>query len=820
MNTLLWLIGWLGTLMALAYVGTSLAVSAAVVAAALLVTTLFSTLSWFSLLLLWASFGGVSFCVLHPEYRKRYLVLPLFDKMSKNLPRISETESIALEAGTVSWDGELFSGTPQWEKLLTIPAPHLSEEERLFLEGPVRTLCESVNDWHISHRDYDLPENVWAFLKSEGFFGLIIPAKFGGKGFSEAAHSQILATLASRSLTLGITVSVPNSLGPAELLVRYGTPAQRDYYLPRLAQGLEIPCFALTSPHAGSDATAITDSGVICRGMFNNQEVIGIRLNWDKRYITLAPIATLIGLAFKLYDPDALLGDKPELGITCAIIPATTPGITIGRRHLPTQVPFQNGPTKGKDVFIPLDWIIGGPEMAGQGWRMLVECLSTGRAVSLPALSVGNAKLAVLLSSAYCQIRRQFRSPLANFEGIQEVLARVGGFTYLSEAIRRLTVSLLDMGEKPSVCGAIAKYHVTELSRKVANDTMDIFAGKAIMTGPNNPMIHGYQGVPIGITVEGANILTRNMIIFGQGSLRCHPFLMKEMQTLKQQNLANFEHTLGEHIRYLLSNTAKALFHGLTFSKFAHSPVSNASKIYFQQLARASSAFAIMTDAVLLVLGGKLKTKESLSARLADMLAMMYSLSAVLKYHYDQGSPEEDLPLVQWSSDYCLAQFWQALKDCLHNFPSKPLAIGLKLLLMPYGMPCHPPKDKLNQGISQQLSILSTTRARLIEHTFIADNEADFVASLEKAFKETLNLGPLLNQIYWGESLEEGIQTALESKMIHEKEALALIKLNQLYQRVIAVDDFSMDELLSKQSNLTERSQTDLHIAKDDQLLN
>lgn len=803
MSTLVWLIFWLGGLIALAYHRASLLTSMGTIAALLLASTLFSPFSWLSLLLLWGIFAGLAFVTLHPEYKKHYLVVPVFEAMSKSLPTMSETEKVALEAGTVGWDGEIFSGQPQWEKLLTISTPKLTDEEKAFLEGPVRTLCEMVNDWEVTHTLYDLPENAWDFIKDNGFFALIIPKKYGGKGFSEFAHSEILSTLAGRSLTLASTVAVPNSLGPAELLLRYGTPEQRDYYLPRLASGTDIPCFALTGKDAGSDASAITDTGIICKGQFEGQEVIGIKLNWDKRYITLAPIATLLGLAFKLYDPDMLIGDNRELGITCALIPTDTPGITIGRRHLPTNIPFQNGPTQGNDVFIPLDWIIGGQNMVGQGWRMLVECLSTGRAISLPSTSSGGAKVAAMTAGAYARVRRQFRNPICAFEGVQEALARVGGFAYMSEAVRHLTVAMVDAGERPSVLGAIAKYHVTEFGRKVANDVMDIHGGKGIMMGPKNYTGRSYQGVPIAITVEGANILTRSMIIFGQGAIRCHPYILKEMQAVEHQSIQDFEQHLAQHVSHTLSNGARAILYGLTFSKFAPSPLSNATKPYFQQLSRACSAFALVSDVVMALLGGKLKFKEGLSARLGDMLSMMYVLSAVLKRFQDQGANQSDLPLLNWSAKYCLAKFWQAMDELLFNLPQRAIGIFLRVMVMPFGIPCKAPSDALNREVSDVLTTLSDARARLVGNSFISTTEGDSIACLEKAFYETIHHAPLLKRLYDAiknqdilqGSLHQCIDAALKAKILTEQEAADLLDTERLCAQVIEVDDFAPSEL-------------------------
>lgn len=797
MSTLLWLIFWLGGLIALGYFRASLIVAVAAIGAGLLITTLFSDISWFSTFVLWAIYGGSAFVLLHPEYKKRLIINPLFDAMNKNLPTMSNTEQVALEAGTVSWDGELFSGHLQWEKLLTIPTPKLTEEEKQFLEGPVKTLCEMTNDWEIVHLNHDLSQEIWDYIKAQGFFALIIPKKYGGKGFSEYAHSEILSTLASRSLTLASTIAVPNSLGPAELLLHYGTPEQRDHYLPRLASGEDIPCFALTGPNAGSDAGAITDFGIVCKQQYKGKETLGIKLNWDKRYITLAPIATILGLAFKLYDPDHLLGGPEEIGITCALIPTTTTGVSIGRRHLPS-LPFQNGPTQGTDVFIPLDWIIGGERMAGQGWRMLVECLSTGRAISLPSISGGGALAATMATGIYARIRRQFRTPLASFEGIQEVLGRMGGFTYLSQATRQLTVSMIDAGERPSVPGAISKYHVTELSRIVANDAMDIHGGKGIMMGPKNYLSIGYQGIPIAITVEGANILTRNMIIFGQGAVRCHPFILKEMHALHGQNIQEFEHLLGQHTSYTITNCTRAFFHGLTHAYFAKSPVNHFTKPYFKQLERASHAYAFVSDAAMAMLGGKLKFKESISARLGDMLAMMYIVSAVLKRFQDDGSNVSDQVFVTWSVRYCLDKFWQTMSELLSNLPNVWAAGVLRFLVMPLGVPKFAIKDKLNREITEILTTPSETHKRLFHNVFISKEGDDNLALLVQAFNDVTLYGPILKKLYEAVkhnekvqgSLKLSIDTALQINVLTEEEANTLYTLDAIIQRIISVDDF------------------------------
>jgi acyl-CoA dehydrogenase len=520
--TLLWLLGFFFGTLALTYHRVGLLNFTISFGVAFFFFLLFGDPGFFSTFFLLLILGVLMF-LNHEGYRLEYVTAQMLEIYRKLLPSMSDTEREALEAGTVWWDGQLFSGAPDWSELLDTPEPKLSDEEQAFLDGPVEELCGMLDEWHITHERGDLPPEVWDFLKANGFFAMIIPKSFGGLEFSALAHSEVLVKVASRSPTACSTIAVPNSLGPAELLLHYGTDEQKQRYLPGLADGSEIPCFALTSPRAGSDAAAIPDVGVVCKGMWEGEEVIGLRLTWDKRYITLAPIATVLGLAFKMLDPDHLLGDTEDLGITCALIPTDIPGVETGRRHFPLNIPFQNGPTRGEDVFVPLDAIIGGVEMAGQGWRMLVELLSVGRCITLPSNATGGAKAGAFASGAYTRIRKQFNLPVAEFEGVQEALARIGGFTYIMDASRKLTAGAVDQGHRPSVPSAILKYHCTEMGRMVANDTMDVHGGKAICLGPRNYVARGYQSVPIAITVEGANILTRSLIIFGQGAIRCHP---------------------------------------------------------------------------------------------------------------------------------------------------------------------------------------------------------------------------------------------------------------------------------------------------------
>src|SRR5262245_17414022 len=534
------------------------------------------------MLLLWGGFALLT-ALNVDTLRRRVITHPFLRTYRRLLPTMSDTEREALEAGTVWWDGELFTGKPDWSKLAAAHVPRLSAEEQAFLDGPCEELCRMLDDWEITHVRADLPPPVWEFLKKKGFFAMIIPKRYGGLEFSAYAHSCVLTKISSRSGVASSTVAVPNSLGPAELLLHYGTEEQKNHYLPRLARGDDLPCFALTGPRAGSDAASIPDTGVVCRGSYEGREIIGIKLNFAKRYITLAPVASVIGLAFRLHDPEKLLGgDKSDYGITCALIPRDASGVTVGRRHFPLNIPFQNGPVHGRDVFMPLDCIIGGPAMAGQGWRMLVEQLSVGRCISLPSNATGGAKAGVYASTAYARIRRQFSQPVARFEGVEAALARMAGSTYIMDAARSVTAGAIDGGQRPSVPAAILKYHCTELARQVANDAMDVHGGKGIMLGRRNYLGRGYQIVPIAITVEGANILTRSLIIFGQGAIRCHPYVLREMNAArlkdKTKSLDEFDDALFDHMGYTLSNAARSLVMAATLARFSHAPTSGATR--------------------------------------------------------------------------------------------------------------------------------------------------------------------------------------------------------------------------------------------------
>lgn len=734
--------------------------------------------------------------------RHKWIIEPLLNKYRKELPPMSNTEREALAAGTVSWEGDLFQGNPDWEKLLAYPPPHFTAEEKAFIEGPLEQLCAMINDWDITHTRADLPPELWKFLKEEGFFALIIPKEYGGKAFSAYAHSQILVKIYGCSTTVGSTVSVPNSLGPAELLLHYGTPEQKNYYLPRLAKGEEIPCFALTGPEAGSDASAMTDTGVVCYGEWNNEKIVGLRLNFNKRYITLAPIATVIGLAFKMYDPDHLLGSKRNIGITCALIPRNTPGIEMGKRHFPANVTFQNGPIQGKDVFIPLDWIIGGPQMAGQGWRMLMECLASGRAISLPASSIGGAKALLSATGAYARVRRQFNVPIGRFEGIQEVLGRMGGFTYIMDATRTFTANLIDQGAKPAVASAITKYHVTELGRQFAADAMDIHGGKGICLGPKNYTMRFYESVPIAITVEGANILTRCLIIFGQGVMRCHPYIFAEAEAARNKNekdaLRDFDTAVMGHMGFTFSNVIRTFILSLTGGRTVKAP-SGKLKRYFQEATRFSSAFALLADFSLLIFGGSLKRRENISARLGDVLSELYLLSAVLKQYYDQGKNEEDLPVVKWAALTSLFQIQQKIDEILHNFPNRIIRLFLSFVIFPWGQHFSKPSDKLTRKIANLLLSQTPTRARLTEGAFLSNVSGNTLHLLEDALLKSIAAEPLLKIIkataHENDTISEQAKRAFAEKIISEEQLNIVLSAEEARQKVIAVDDFTSEEL-------------------------
>jgi acyl-CoA dehydrogenase len=722
------------------------------------------------------------------------------------MPPMSDTEREAIQAGTVWWDAELFSGRPNWKKLLSIPQPTLTAGEQTFLDGPVEELCRMLDNWRINEELHDIPPEVWQFMKEKGFLGMIIPKKYGGLEFSALAHSAVVMKVASRSMTAAVTVMVPNSIGPAELIHLYGTEEQKNYYLPRLARGEEIPCFALTGPDAGSDAASMTDTGVVCRGEFQGQkDVLGIRLNWEKRYITLGPIATVLALAFKLYDPEHLLGEKTEIGITVALVPTHTPGVSIGRRHFPLNVSFQNGPNTGRDVFIPIDWIIGGPKQAGQGWRMLMECLAAGRSISLPSLSTGAGKLVSRTVGAYARIRKQFKTPIGYFEGIEEALARMGGYCYLMDAARVMTVGAVDMGEKPSVISAIVKYHHTERMRRLVNDAMDVLGGRGICMGRRNFLGTVYQAIPISITVEGANILTRSLIIFGQGAIRCHPYILKEMKAAADPDPVRasmrFDRALFHHIGFFFRNVTRAFFTGLTGAKFVSAPTDGPSSRYYRQLTRMSTAFALTSDMAMLILGGALKRKESISARLGDVLSYLYLASASLKHFKDQGAPPEDLPFLQWACEYSLYNIQVRLGEIIGNLPNRPAAWLLRFLIFPTGKPYRGPSDELNHRLASLLLQPSAARDRLTAGIYLPSGHGEPVEVLEVALKKVIEAEAVekkLKKAVQAGGLKAGdqetlLREAVQAGIIDKKEADLVRSAEEARREAIQVDDFPQD---------------------------
>jgi acyl-CoA dehydrogenase len=744
--------------------------------------------------------------------RRAYVTPHIFARFKRVMPVMSHTERDALEAGTTWWEVDLFSGKPDWEKLLAFPRPTLSAEEQSFLDHEVNELCDMVNDWETTQVLQDLSPHAWQFVKDKGFLGMIIPKMYGGKEFSAYMHSQVIMKLSTRCSALAVSVMVPNSLGPAELILHYGTDSQKVYYLPRLALGTEIPCFALTNPYAGSDAAATPDVGVVCMAEYEGKQTLGLRVTWSKRYITLGPIATLLGLAFRTLDPDHLIGKDRELGITCALVPTTHRGVTIGRRHWPLNAVFQNGPTSGVDVFIPMEWVIGGIPMLGKGWRMLMECLAAGRAISLPASNVGMCKLAVRGTSAYAAIRRQFKTPIGKFEGVQEALARMGGNLYMIDAARKLSTVALDLGEKPAIISAIAKYHVTERARMVVNDGMDVLGGKGICIGPQNFLARAYQQLPIGITVEGANILTRCLIIFGQGAIRAHPYVFKEMAATqeKDQLKANrdFDAAFFGHIGFILANFVHSLLLGLTGGGLAPVPPGAAPEAhhYYRAASRISCGFALLSDFSMFVLGDSLKRREHISARLGDILSQLYLISAALKRYEDDGRPGMDEPYLHWSVQDAMLKAQQAMVGVLENFPNRFLAVLIRFVIFPFGLPYSNPSDALGKQVAEAMQTVGESRDRLLAESHLQGEIADPVScceialgmlssveAIEERLKPTIQAGNLPPIPQGLDAMREWAARAALEGFIDAQERQQLLEFTRVADLAIQVDDFSAD---------------------------
>ena len=816
------MMGWIAcsalvALLFLAYVNASGLAWTAVLGALLVLVSWFLPLSQTAMSTALLVFALLAAVLNIAALRQRVVSSPLLALYRRILPPMSQTEQEAIDAGTVWWEGQLFSGKPDWNVLHAYPQPRLSPAEIAFLDNEVEQLCAMVTDWETAHVYQDLPPHVWQFVKDKGFLGMIIPKKYGGLEFSAYLHSQVVMKLGSRSCTLAVSVMVPNSLGPAELLIHYGTDAQKEYYLPRLARGIDVPAFALTNPMAGSDAAAIPDVGIVCKGMWEGKEVLGMRVTWDKRYITLGPICTVLGLAIKLHDPDHLLGDQTDLGITCALVPTHTPGVHIGRRHWPLNATFQNGPNWGTDVFMPLDWIIGGPQMAGQGWRMLMECLAAGRSISLPSLSTGFAKLAARSVGAYARVRSQFKTPIGKFEGVEEALTRIAAGTYMMDATRIMTAAAVDLGEKPAVASAIAKLHVTETCRHLVIDAMDILGGKGIMLGPNNLLGRAYEQVPIGITVEGANILTRSLIVFGQGAIRCHPFVLKEIEATRETDAkkasAQFDAALFGHVRFAVSNLARSLMMGLTGSHFVRTPqaIDPRTRRYYQQLTRMSASFAFLSDVSMLVMGGGLKRREKLSARLGDVLSQMYMCSAALKRYEGQGRNAADAPLLHWAIWDALYKAQTAMYGVMSNYPNRLVGWCLRRVIYPLGSMFHVPSDDLGRQAARLLiepsSDTNKGRDRLTAGMYLPapgageDIPAEPLAALEAALGAALGAEAVdakLREAHKAGRLpqmahNDAVRRALAEGIITAEEVAGLERFTRLRAEVVRVDHFAQD---------------------------
>jgi len=739
--------------------------------------------------------------------RKAVFTKPIYGAVKSILPRVSRTEQEALDAGTVGWDAELFSGRPDWTKLNSIRPLTLSAEEQAFLDGPTNVVCGMIDDWDTRHNRADLSPEVWQYLKDNGFLGMLIGKEHGGLGFTAQAQSMIVSKIASRSVAAGITVMVPNSLGPGELLEKYGTHEQKEKYLGRLAKGLEVPCFALTGVHSGSDAGGMRDIGVVTKGLYQGKEVLGVTLSWDKRYITLAPVATLVGLAFILTDPDNHLGRGDKIGITLALVPSDHPGVKIGRRHFPAGQAFMNGPTSGTDVFIPMEFLIGGTDYAGQGWRMLMECLSTGRAISLPAIGSISIKQALRVSSAYARVRRQFGIPVGLMEGVAEPLGRMVKNAYTFEAARRLTASMVDEGQRPAVISALLKYRTTEAMRDSIDDAFDVHGGRAIQDGPTNYLFGGYMATPVAITVEGANILTRTLMTFAQGVLRAHPFLYKEIQAAqnpdRKEGLDQFDVAFGGHTSFMLRNIAASFVHGVTGAAFASSPVDGEMAHWYRQLHRYSQAFALTADWTTVFLGGQLKRKQALSGRMADLLSDLYLMSAVLKRFDEEGRIAEDKPLVDAIMADLIASMQRTFGEVFANFPNGLMANAMRVLCFPLGRHARPATDRVNYRFVRAVLRPGAFRDRLTTGTYVSMDPDDVTGVLEDALIkvteaeeiETKFVKAARKGVIERRLDRDAIADAVAAGVLNDNEAGIMRAADEATDRVVKVDDFAPDAL-------------------------
>jgi len=779
------------------------------------VLALFMASGWLALLLFVGA--AVTAAAGLPQFRQSWLTPRAFAMFKKVAPKVSDTEKVALEAGTVGWDGELFTGRPDWHNLLINRHNGLSEEEQAFLDKQCTEAVSMCNAWDIAVERADLPPELWEYLKKEGFFGMIIPKEYGGLGFSAKAQTAVLQKLAPNEMLM-VTVGVPNSLGPGELLVKYGTEDQKNHYLPRLADGREIPCFGLTGPRAGSDATSLPDTGIVCKQEVDGKEVIGLRLNFEKRWITLAPVATVVGLAFRMFDPDGLLGDTEDYGITCALIPRDTDGMEIGRRHCPIGSPFLNGPIKGKDVFIPLDYIIGGQEMAGEGWRMLVECLSVGRCITLPSGAAGAAAYAVGTAGGFTRIRRQFNTPVAEMEGVQEPLARIASKTYIAQSAVNHTANMIDNGEKPAVPSAILKYHLTEFQRGILTDAMDVHGGKTVTLGPRNYLGIGYSGSAVSITVEGANIMTRSLMIFGQGAIRCHPYVLKELEAKNNDDIKSFDQAFFGHAGLVFGNAARAFTQALSLGK-ADVPFDSASRKYAQAVARFSAAFGLCSDAAMTTLGSELKMRELISARLGDMLSNLYLASMVLKNWYETQPVQGEKELMQYSLTLLLHRTEVALDEFLRNLPNRMVAMSLRAITLPLGLLWGAPDDSLTRTLARAISTDTPIRNKLLAGAWTTDSEGTAenpVArynGLLKDYDKAEQLYRKVNKAYAKGELpvtalhpEERFEAALKAGIFTKEDADFMRLYEEVVLEMLTVDDFPFDEFARNKDTLIDHN--------------
>ncbi|MDY6814420.1 MAG: acyl-CoA dehydrogenase [Pseudomonadota bacterium] len=752
-----------------------------------------------------------------PGFRQGWLTPRIFAMFKKVAPKVSDTEKVALEAGTVGWDGELFTGRPDWHSLLVNRHNGLSEEEQAFVDNQCTHAISMCNAWDIAVERADLPKELWDFLKKEKFFGMIIPREYGGLEFSAKAQTAVLQKLAANEMLM-VTVGVPNSLGPGELLVKYGTEEQKKYYLPRLADGREIPCFGLTGPRAGSDATSLPDTGIVCKQEVDGKEVLGIRLNFEKRWITLAPVATVVGLAFRMFDPDGLLGGTEDYGITCALIPRDTNGMEIGRRHCPIGAPFLNGPIRGKDVFIPLDYIIGGQKMAGEGWRMLVECLSVGRCITLPSGAAGVAAYSAGTAGGFTRIRRQFNTPVAEMEGVQEPLARIAAKTYIARAAVNHTANMIDNGQKPAVPSAILKYHLTEFQRGILTDAMDVHGGKTVTLGPRNYLGIGYSGAAVSITVEGANIMTRSLMIFGQGAIRCHPYVLEELAAKDNDDIRAFDKAFFGHAGLIFGNASRAFTQALGLGR-ADVPFDSSSRRYAQAVARFSAAFGLCADAAMTTLGSELKMRELISARLGDMLSNLYLASMVLKNWHETQPVEGEREVMEYSMELLINRTENALDEFLQNLPNRPVAMALRAITMPLGRRRNAPRDSLTRKLARAISTDSPIRHKLLAGIWSTDGEGTVenpVArynALLKDYDKAEQLYRKATRAYARGELpmtalhpEERFEEALKAGIYTREEADFMRQYEEVVLEMLTVDDFPFDAFARNQESVIDHN--------------